>query len=82
MISIDPVAGRSYHYRHTFVPNVRPGQIYGYRVYGPFDPPSGMRFDPTKVLLDLYGRAVVISEDYSPLLRINSDRRCAHPISF
>jgi len=34
------------------------GQLYGYRVHGPFDPAQGMRFDPTKVLLDPYGRGV------------------------
>ncbi len=42
-----------------------PGQIYGYRVHGPYDPAKGMRFDPTKVLLDPYGRAVVVPKSYS-----------------
>src|SRR5262249_44493951 len=42
------------------------GQIYGYRVGGAFDPPSGMRFDPAKVLLDPYGRGVVVPKNYSP----------------
>jgi len=44
---------------------VEPGQLYGYRVHGPFDPASGMRFDPTKVLLDPYGRGVVVPGNYS-----------------
>jgi isoamylase len=44
---------------------VRAGQIYGYRVHGPFHPPSGMRFDPDKVLIDPYGRATVIPKNYS-----------------
>ena len=48
-----------------FVPDVRPGQLYGYRVDGPFDPASGMRFDPSKVLLDPYGRGVVVPRNYS-----------------
>lgn len=52
-IRLDPVANRTYHYWHVFVRGVRPGQIYGYRVEGPFDPAGGMRFDATKVLLDL-----------------------------
>jgi len=52
-IRLDPVANRTYHYWHVFVRGVRPGQIYGYRVEGPFDPTGGMRFDATKVLLDL-----------------------------
>ncbi len=43
---------------HGFVPGLRAGQIYGYRVYGPNDPPSGRRFNPLKVLLDPYARAI------------------------
>src|SRR5947209_11143310 len=52
VIPIDPAANRTYHYWHVFVPAVRSGQIYGYRVHGPWDPANGMSFDPTKVLLD------------------------------
>jgi len=42
---------------HAFLPDVRPGQIYGYRVSGPWNPAQGHRFNPTKVLLDPYARA-------------------------
>ena len=38
VIPIDPALNRTYHYWHTFVPGVQPGQIYGYRVQGPYDP--------------------------------------------
>ena len=48
VIGLDPASNRTYHYWHVFVPAVRPGQIYGYRVQGPFDPANGMRFDPPK----------------------------------
>jgi isoamylase len=65
VIRIDPATNRSYHYWHVFVPGVQPGQIYGYRVEGPFDPTNGMRFDPAKVLLDPYGRAVVVPATYA-----------------
>src|SRR5262245_9749772 len=65
VISIDPTTNRTYHYWHTFVPQVKAGQIYGYRVKGPFDPPSGMRVDAGKVLLDPYGRGVVVPRNYS-----------------
>jgi glycogen operon protein len=65
MITIDPATNRTYHYWHVFVPDVRPGQLYGYRVDGPFDPASGMRFDASKVLLDPYGRGVVVPKNYS-----------------
>ena len=63
-IRIDPATNRTYHYWHVFVPGVRPGQIYGYRVAGPSAPESGLRFDPTKVLLDPYGRGVVVPKNY------------------
>src|SRR5436190_4227686 len=64
VIRIDPAADRTYHYWHVFVPGALPGQIYGYRVDGPFDPSRGLRFDPAKVLLDPYGRSVVVPEGY------------------
>src|SRR5258705_3648027 len=65
VIRIDPSTNRTYHYWHVLVPGVKEGQIYGYRVGGPFDPPSGMRFDPAKVLIDPYGRATVVPKNYS-----------------
>jgi glycogen operon protein len=64
IIRIDPIANHTYHYWHVFVPDLRAGQIYGYRVDGPRDPKNGMRFDPTKVLLDPYGRGVVVPDRY------------------
>src|SRR5258708_4143877 len=65
VIRIASAANRTYHYWHTFVPGAQAGQLYGYRVYGPFDPPRGLRFDPGKVLLDPYGRSVVVPRRYS-----------------
>ena len=50
---------------HCYLPDARPGHLYGYRLHGPNDPEHGHRFDPTKVLLDPYGRAVVVPEGYS-----------------
>lgn len=63
IIPID-ASQRTYHYWHTFVPGLQSGQIYGYRAYGPYDPASGMRFDSSKVLLDPYGRSVVVPKNY------------------
>ena len=65
VIRIDPVTGRTYHYWHVLVPGVKPGQLYGYRASGPFDPLAGIRFDPTKALLDPYGRGVVVPANYA-----------------
>jgi isoamylase len=64
VIRINPATNRTYHYWHVFVPGVSAGQIYGYRVEGPRDPPRGLRFDPTKILLDPYGRAVAVPDNY------------------
>jgi len=65
IIQIDPWSGRTYHYWHVFVPGVQAGQLYGYRAHGPNEPGKGMRFDPAKVLLDPYGRGVVVPGNYS-----------------
>ncbi len=43
---------------HGYVPGIRPGQLYGYRVHGPYDPANGHRFNPHKVLLDPYAKAI------------------------
>ena len=43
---------------HGFVPNIEPGQRYGYRVHGPYDPSAGHRCNPTKLLLDPYAKAI------------------------
>jgi len=60
-----PVANHTYHYWHVFVPGVQAGQIYGCRAYGPLEPDRGLRFDPSKILLDPYGRAIVVPKNYS-----------------
>ncbi|WP_431796175.1 glycogen debranching protein GlgX [Microbacterium enclense] len=43
---------------HAYLPNIQPGQRYGYRVHGPYDPANGQRFNPSKLLLDPYAKAV------------------------
>ena len=64
IIRLDARTHRTYHYWHAFVPDLRPGQVYAYRAVGPFDPARGLRFDPAKVLLDPYARAVVVPDAY------------------
>jgi len=64
-IQIDPSTNRTYHYWHVFVPGVQPGQLYGFRAHGAFEPSNGLRFDCEKVLLDPYGRAVAVPSAYS-----------------
>jgi len=48
---------RTHDVWHAYVPDLRPGQLYGYRVEGPYDPSNGHRFNPAKVMLDPYARA-------------------------
>jgi len=43
---------------HIYLPGIRPGQRYGYRVHGPYDPANGHRFNPAKLCLDPYARAI------------------------
>jgi isoamylase len=43
---------------HIYLPDIGPGQLYGYRVYGPYLPESGLRFNPNKLLLDPYAKAI------------------------
>jgi glycogen operon protein len=43
---------------HAYLPDVRPGALYGYRVKGPYDPERGYRFNPNKLLIDPYAKAV------------------------
>jgi isoamylase len=64
-ISLDPGKNRTHHYWHIFLSGLRHGQLYGYRVRGPFEPERGLRFDADKVLLDPYARCLAIPENYS-----------------
>ena len=43
---------------HGYLPQAKPGLLYGYRVHGPYDPPNGHRFNPNKLLIDPYARAL------------------------
>jgi isoamylase len=43
---------------HCYLPGIGPGQRYGYRVHGPYDPEAGHRFNPNKLLIDPYAKAI------------------------
>jgi isoamylase len=53
---------------HGFLPDARPGTIYGYRVHGPYEPTAGHRFNPNKLLLDPYAAAIVGQLSWDPAL--------------
>ncbi|MGL4860208.1 MAG: glycogen debranching protein GlgX [Enterobacteriaceae bacterium] len=59
---------RSGNYWHGYLPGGQPGLLYGFRVYGPWAPERGLRFNPHKLLLDPYARAISGSVADSPLL--------------
>src|SRR5919199_2625669 len=50
---------------HGYLPRIGPGQRYGYRVYGPYDPSAGLRCNPAKLLLDPYAKAIDGRNDWS-----------------
>src|SRR5689334_22731956 len=53
---------------HGYLPTVQPGQRYGYRVHGPWDPARGLRCNPAKLLLDPYAKATVGEIDWDQAL--------------
>ncbi len=53
-----PLRDRTGAVWHAYLPDVRPGQLYGYRVHGPWAPSEGHRFNPAKLILDPYARAI------------------------
>src|SRR6266550_3816518 len=53
---------------HVYLPGIRPGQRYGYRVHGPYEPRWGLRCNPNKLLLDPYAHAVEGAVDWHPAL--------------
>jgi isoamylase len=64
VVELNKNDNRTYHYWHTFVQGVKTGQLYGYRINGPYDPANGHRYDPDKILLDPYSKAVAIPIAY------------------
>ncbi|MFM7315061.1 MAG: glycogen debranching protein, partial [Cyanobium sp.] len=72
VIPLDSGNRRIHHYWHTHVGGIGAGQIYGYRVSGPWAPGSGHRFDPDNLLLDPYGLALAMPPGY----RRGTDGRC------
>ena len=58
------IVEQTVHVWHVFLPGVQPGQIYGYRVYGPYDPEHGLRFNSNKLLIDPYAKALAGKVDW------------------
>jgi isoamylase len=63
-----PLQERTDQIWHAYLPDVRPGQAYGYRVHGPYAPAEGHRFNPAKLLLDPYAKAISGTVQWSDAL--------------
>jgi isoamylase len=62
---------------HCYLPELRPDQLYGYRVHGPYDPAAGHRFNPNKLLIDPYAKALIGQVRWSDVVfgyRVGSPR--------
>ena len=64
IFELDPKINKTFYYWHVFIAGAKPGQLYGYRVHGPYAPEQGLRFDGQKLLLDPYAKAVVAGKHY------------------
>lgn len=53
-----PLPAQTDHVWHAYLREVLPGQLYGYRVYGPYAPQQGHRFNPNKIVLDPYAKSI------------------------
>jgi glycogen operon protein len=53
---------------HGYLPDIRPGQRYGWRVHGPYEPDQGLRFNPNKLLLDPYAKKISGNLEWNPAL--------------
>ena len=56
--SIIKIEEVTHHIWHAYLPGLKPGQLYGYRVHGPYEPQNGFRFNPSKLLIDPYAKAI------------------------
>jgi glycogen operon protein len=57
-VEIIPIHEKTNFVWHCYLRGIAPGQLYGYRVYGPYDPEKGLRFNPKKTLIDPYAKAL------------------------
>jgi isoamylase len=67
---------------HCYLPDVRPGQFYGYRIHGPYEPSAGNRFNPAKLLIDPYAKAITGSIKWSDALfayKVGSEKEDLEP---
>jgi isoamylase len=59
---------RQHHVWHAYIPDLEPGQLYGFRVHGPYEPLNGLRFNANKLLIDPYAKAIAGAIDWHDAL--------------
>src|SRR5690606_21217028 len=59
---------RTHSIWHVYLPDIKPGQLYGYRVHGPYEPENGHRFNPNKLLIDPYAKAIAGTIEWNDAL--------------
>lgn len=74
-----PLERRTRYIWHIFVEGIEPGQLYGYKVAGPHDPRNGHRFNPHKLLIDPYAKAISHPLDNVDGLLLGFDRKAPEP---
>lgn len=79
-IRLHPVANKTFYYWHVFVQGLKSGQLYGYRVHGPWTPGSGNLFDREKVLVDPYAKSVYVGKYFSREAASRPGDNCAQAI--
>ncbi len=62
------MAERNNQIWHAYLPGIEPGQLYGYRVHGPYEPAAGLRFNPNKLLIDPYAKSIAGTIEWSDAL--------------
>ena len=60
---------------HAYLPEAAPGQRYGFRIHGPWNPAAGLRCDSNKLLLDPYGKSFAGDFDFSQALSPTTERK-------
>jgi glycogen operon protein len=65
VLTLNAGINRTYHYWHIFVPGIGKGQLYAYRIHGPYEPSNGHRYNAAQVLLDPYANIVAVPGKYN-----------------
>ncbi len=80
IITLDPRIHRTFYYWHVLVLGLEPGQLYAFRVHGPYDPVKGYRHNAEKVLIDPYAKAVITPAGFSRKAAIGPGDNCAQAL--